>query len=67
MITCLMPCRQAQTHHRFIDRQDQETHTSKARKKDKALAGFSNVMETLEIFSEHREKALQLVSMKRTE
>ena len=31
------------------------------------LAGFSNIMEAIEIFSEQREKALQLVTMKRTE
>lgn len=32
-----------------------------------ALSGFSNVMEAIEIFGEQREKALQLISMKRTE
>lgn len=32
-----------------------------------ALAGFSNVMEAIEIFGEQREKALRLLTMKRTE
>lgn len=32
-----------------------------------SLAGFSNVMEAIEIFGEQCERALQLVTMKRTE
>lgn len=32
-----------------------------------ALAGFTNVMEAIETFSEQRDTALQLISMRRTE